>query len=194
MSLSTDNWLLPTDVKRIVVVGTSGSGKTTFARSLAQRLGYPHIELDSLHWLPNWTEAPLELFRERVTQAVASEYWVIDGNYGKVRDIVWSRADTIVWLDYPLWVALWRLLKRTARRVLMGEELWSGNRENFRSAFVGRESLFVWAITSRPRHHRDYPRLLREEYAHLRLFHFYSPREAERWMRGATLNRVPNQL
>ncbi len=182
MSPFTDNCLLLTDAERIVVVGTSGSGKTTFARNLAQRLGYPHIELDSLHWLPNWTEAPLEFFRERVAHAVAGERWVIDGNYGKVRDIVWARADTIVWLDYPLGVALWRLLKRTAKRVLTREVLWSGNRENFRSAFIGRESLFVWAITSRPRHHRDYPRLLREQYAHLRVFRFCSPKEAEGWM------------
>jgi adenylate kinase family enzyme len=76
-----------TDAKRIVVVGTSGSGKTTFARNLAQRLGYPHVELDSLHWWPNWTEAPLEVFRERVAQGVTGERWVMDSNYAKGREV-----------------------------------------------------------------------------------------------------------
>ncbi|MAU01480.1 MAG: adenylate kinase, partial [Anaerolineaceae bacterium] len=81
---------------RIVVVGTSGSGKTTLAQQLAACLGYPHIELDSLHWGPNWTEAPD--FAQKVAQAVERPYWVLDGNYSRVRQIIWSQADTIVWL------------------------------------------------------------------------------------------------
>jgi len=114
--------------KRISVVGTTGSGKTTFARELAQRLGVPHVELDALHWEPNWTEAPLEVFRARVDLALRGEAWVIDGNYSKVRDIIWSRADTVVWLDYALPIILWQLLKRTLKRVFIREELWGKNR------------------------------------------------------------------
>ncbi len=174
-----------TDARRIVVVGVSGSGKTAFARQLAELLGYPHLELDSLHWLPHWQEAPLEEFRARVAEKIAAEYWVCDGNYSKVRDLVWGRADTLVWLDYPLGLILWRLWRRTMRRVFLREELWNGNRESVRGAFCGRESLFVWAITSRPRHHRDYPRLLAGEYAHMRAHRFRSPRAAEAWLAKA---------
>ena len=118
-------------MQRLVVVGTSGSGKTTLARRLAAALAVPHIELDALHWEANWQEAPVEVFRERTRAAVAAAAWAADGNYSVVRDIVWSRADTLVWLDYALPVILWRLLIRTARRVAWREELWNGNRETW---------------------------------------------------------------
>ena len=88
--------------RRAAVVGTSGSGKTTLATSLAQRLGLAHVELDSLYWGPDWTPAPRERFREQVARALSGEAWTTDGNYGAVRDIVWARADTVVWLDLSL--------------------------------------------------------------------------------------------
>lgn len=81
---------------RISVVGTTGSGKTTLARSISQHRQIPHIELDALHWDANWTAASDQVFRERVTQALHGSTWVVDGNYSKVRDIVWGQADTVV--------------------------------------------------------------------------------------------------
>lgn len=116
--------------RRIVVVGTTGSGKTTTARRLAANLGYPHVELDALHWEPNWTPAPVEVFRRRVREVTRAACWVVDGNYSQVRDVLWPAADTIVWLDYALPVIMGRLLRRTARRALPREELWNGNRAN----------------------------------------------------------------
>ncbi len=89
-------------LRRIVVVGTSGSGKTTMAARLAEGLGLPHVELDAIHWGPGWTPLAVEEFRERTAEALAGEAWSTDGNYSGVRDIVWSRADTLVWLDYAL--------------------------------------------------------------------------------------------
>ena len=169
--------------KRIAVVGTTGSGKTTLAREVARRLGYPHIELDALHWEPNWTEAPLDVFRARVDAALRGETWVVDGNYSQVRDTVWSRADTVVWIDYALPVIFWRLWWRTLKRIVTREELWGGNRENARNVFFSRDSLFLWVLTSRPRHRRDYPLLLKKpEYAHLQLIHLHSPRETDQWL------------
>ena len=174
-------------IRRVVVVGTTGSGKTTLAERLAQILRVPHIELDALHWEPNWVPAPLEVFRARVQQVVSEEAWVVDGNYGKGRDLVWARAQMIVWLDYPLALVLWQLLKRTARRVRTKEELWSGNRERWQEHF-GRDSLFIWAITSHASHRR-YPDIARNEYPHLEFVRLRSPREAEAW-----LNRVKLQV
>jgi len=169
--------------RRIAVVGTTGSGKTTMARRIAQRLAINHVELDALHWGPNWTPAPLELFRARTKQALNGDAWVVDGNYSKVRDIVWGRADTIVWLDYPLLVILGRLVWRTLRRVFTREELWQGNRERFVAQFASRDSLFLWALRTYPRRRKEYPALIqRPEYIRLTVVHLRSPRAARDWL------------
>jgi adenylate kinase family enzyme len=169
--------------RRIAVVGTTGSGKTTMARRIAQHLAINHVELDALHWGPDWTPAPIEPFRERTAQALNGDAWVVDGNYGKVRDIVWSRADTIVWLDYPLLVILGRLVWRTLRRIITREELWQGNRERFVAQFASRDSLFLWALRTYPRRRREYPALLqRPEYVRLTVVHLRSPRAARDWL------------
>jgi adenylate kinase family enzyme len=136
---------IPDCGRRISVVGTSGSGKTTLARQISQRLAIPHVELDALHHEPDWQEAPTDVFRKRVEQSLSSDSWVVDGNYSKVRDIVWSRADTVVWLDYSLPVIMTRLLRRTLRRVVAQEELWSGNRETWQQTF-SRDSILLWAL------------------------------------------------
>jgi adenylate kinase family enzyme len=169
-------------MQKVVVIGTSGSGKTTFARSLAARLGFSHVELDSLSWGPNWTERPVEEFSALVQEATNVSNWVCDGNYSKVRDLLWRRADTIIWLDYSLWVVMRRVIWRTMRRVFLREVLWSGNREEFWRTFT-RDSIIWWAWTTHARRKREYPeRLARPENAHLTVFRFASPREAERWL------------
>ena len=170
--------------RRINVVGTTGSGKTTTARQLAERLGIPHVEMDALNWGPDWTPAERQVLRERVAQALVGEAWVVDGNYSSVRDIVWGRADTIVWLDYTLLVTMAQLTRRTLRRVLTREELWGGNRERWTNFFT-RDSILWWALTTYRRRRRQYPALLaRPECAHLAVVHLRSPRAAREWLAG----------
>lgn len=169
-------------MRHVHVIGTSGSGKTTLARVLARRMGVPHVELDARHWEPNWTMAQRETLRERVSQALTSDGWTVDGNYSAVRDIIWSRADTVVWLDYSLPVVLSRVVSRTARRIVFRVELWNGNRERL-SALFTRDSIIWWALSSYHRRRREYPALFqRPEYAHLRVIHLRSPREARAWL------------
>jgi adenylate kinase family enzyme len=146
-------------VKCVTVLGTSGSGKTTVAAALAERLGVPHVELDALHHGPNWTEASPEELRRRVEQAIAGhDGWVMDGGYeSKLGDLALERADTVVWLDLPLRVGLGRLRRRTSERIRGDVELWGGNRESWRNALVGPRSLFVWAIRSHLRRRRTLP-------------------------------------
>ena len=181
--MSADVHQADSGFRRIHVVGTTGSGKTTLAQRLAQLLGIPHIELDALHWGPNWTLPMVEEFRERVAEALGGDHWVVDGNYGKVRDIVWARADAVVWLDYALPVIMGRLLWRTIRRGVTREELWSGNRERLWNHFFSRDSLLLWALQTYPRRRREYPMLLaKPEYAHLAVVRLRSPRATKDWL------------
>jgi adenylate kinase family enzyme len=153
---------------RISVVGTTGSGKTTLARRIAATKNLPHIELDAIHWGPDWTPLSLEEFRRRVQTEVAQDQWVIDGNYGKVRDIVLSRATHLVWLNLPFPLVFWRTLKRTARRVFTRQELWAGNRETLRGALFERDSILWWVIRTHGRRMREYRRLVEsDQYSHL---------------------------
>ena len=169
-------------LRRIVVVGTTGSGKTTLARQLSQRLGIRHVEMDALKWAPNWTPAEPEVFRQATARALQGDAWVTDGNYSKLRDIVWSRADTVVWLDLALPIILGRLIWRTVRRIATREELWNRNRESLR-AQMGRDSLIAWALRTYRRRRREYPMLFaRPENAHLAIVHLRSPRETRQWL------------
>jgi adenylate kinase family enzyme len=148
--------------RRIAIVASaSGNGKTPLGRELAERLGVPFVELDSLVHGPGWEETPDEELRRIVTPLVESDGWVIDGTYErKLGDLVLAGADTVVWLDLPLRVWLRRLLRRTLRRVRGRETLWNGNTESFRGAFWGRESLFVWAFRKHFERRRSWPREL----------------------------------
>lgn len=174
--------------RRITVIGTTGSGKTVFAQRLAQQLGIPHVEQDAIHWGPDWTPVPLQEFRERTSQSLSGQAWTTDGNYSKVRDIVWGRADTVVWLDYPLLLILWRLVRRTLRRSLTGEVLWNGNQERLSQALFSRDSIILWALRTYGRRRREYPELFQQpENAHLQVVHLHSPGQARQWLQSIGL-------
>ncbi|HYK97788.1 MAG TPA: hypothetical protein VEU77_05290 [Candidatus Acidoferrales bacterium] len=172
---------------RVSIVGSTGTGKTTFARDLASIIGAVHIELDALAWGPKWKLADAEVLRARVRDALTADSWVVDGNYGGrgARELVWAAADTIVWLDFSLPVIYRRLWTRTITRIRDGQELWpgTGNRETIRGAFFSSESLFVWVLRTYRRRRREYPALLAlPQYAHAQRLRFRSPAEAAGWL------------
>lgn len=171
---------------RIVVVGTSGSGKSTLARQLADLTHSKYIEMDNLHWLPNWVERETDELRQLVQAEIACEEWVLDGNYSSCRDIVWPQAQTLIWLDYPLRLIMGRLLWRTLRRTLTQEKLWTAeNRERLWPQFFSRDSLFLWALQSHQRRHQTYLAALMEPaHQHLNVLRFYHPRETQQWLDG----------
>jgi len=129
------------DLKRIVVVGTSCSGKSTLSQRLAVILNQPCIELDALHWAPNWTPRPVERFYSDVKQAITAERWIVDGNYNMVRNILLQQATALIWLNYGFSTVFSRALLRTIRRALFAEKLFSGNRETMARSFFSRESI-----------------------------------------------------
>jgi hypothetical protein len=171
-------------MRRINVVGTSCSGKTTLARDLARRLGLPHIEFDALFWGPDWTPVPNETFRARLQAALAADSWVADGGYAAVRDITWPRADTIVWLDYPMRTVLARWTRRTVSRIRTREEFWpgTGNRESVRNA-LRRDGLLWWILSTHHRRRRSMMAASRDR-TDLRWIRLRSPADADRWLAG----------
>lgn len=171
--------------KRILVIGSTGAGKTTFARQLAARLNIPYIELDSLYWEPNWTARPLYEFRADVEEFASGEAWIADGNYTSARDALWPRAQVVIWLDYGFWLTFGRLMRRTYRRIFTSEKLWNGNRENVWNSLKlwSKDSLIHWFFKTFWRRRREIPEVLRwPEHSHLTLVRLRSPREAQEWL------------
>jgi adenylate kinase family enzyme len=168
---------------RVSVTGTSGSGKTTFARTLAQALGAPHIDLDAINWQAGWYDLNRnepEEFRRRVAAAVAGEAWAACGNYSLVRDLIRARATHIVWLDYPKAVVMARVLRRSFVRAWTGDELWpgTGNRETFRR-WLDKEHPIRWAWdTYALRRQKNAAEFADPALAHLKRIRISDPREA----------------
>ena len=170
---------------RIIVIGTSGSGKTTLAVEVARQLGIPHIELDALRWLPDWVERPDSEFRELVSDAAAGDGWVADGNYSIVRDILWQRGTTIVWLNYSRFTVMTRVFRRTVRRAMFRTPLFSGNRESWRMSFFSRDSILLWAWTSYRSVQESYREIRANgQFPQLRWLEFRSPGEAADWLQS----------
>ena len=170
-------------MKRIIVVGTTGAGKTVFAAKLARLLNAPHIELDELSWSPDWTPVPTETIIEQVAGLTDEVAWVADGNYlQQVGALIWPRADTLVWLDYPFHLILRRLLWRTVRRTVTGEVHCNGNHETWGRVFSN-ESIILWAFRTHWHRRRYFLQVMIDPaYASLQKNRFRSPRETERWL------------
>ncbi|HEX2993698.1 MAG TPA: hypothetical protein VHP14_02675 [Anaerolineales bacterium] len=174
--------------QRVVVVGVTSSGKSTLAEKLAKCFDLNYIELDALNWEPNWQAAPLEVFRARVEAALAqSSKWIVAGNYHVVRDLTWSRAEAVIWLDYSIWRVLWQMTLRSLRRAWTRELLWGTNYEPFwiHLKLWSTDSLYHWLFKTYWRRKREYPMLLSQpEYRHLKLLRFTHPDETEEWIKN----------
>ena len=172
------------DCSKVSVVGSSCSGKTTFARRLAAALESPRIELDALYWKAEWEPRPEDEFRSKVAQAIGAERWVVDGNYRtRLQGLVANEATAVVWLDYSFPRVFGRALRRTCRRVFTRERIYSGNVETFAQAFFSRDSILWWVIVSWRKNRRQIGELARRPAARPPGFvAFRHPREAEAWL------------
>lgn len=173
--------------ERVIVVGDSGSGKSTLGSELAEALSMPFVELDALFWRPGWQEASDGEFRAAILAATAGERWVVAGNYQRhTVDTIWPRAETIVWLDTGLRVAVWRSLRRSWRRWRTRELLWGTNVERFwpqLKFWDERDSLVAYTL----KNHRRRVRLLEDamrdpRWAHVGFVRLKSSRETAAWL------------
>jgi adenylate kinase family enzyme len=176
-------------MRRVSLVGNSGSGKTTVGAALAARLAVPFIELDSIFHQPGWQPLAIEQFRARVAAVTAGEAWVVDGNYSAtVLDLVWPRADTLILFDLPRATVMRQVLLRTLRRTISRAELWNGNREPFTGLFRvdPNRSIVRWAWTRHEHYHRLFGDAVRDpKYSHLSVVRIGSRTDANRLLAQA---------
>lgn len=162
--------------RRVVVVGTSGVGKSHLAGKLAPILDVPLVELDAFKHGPGWRRIDSATVRVAVTAATEGECWVADGNWDEAPTLLWPRADLIVWLDYPGWVVMQRVLRRSVLRTVLRRRLWNGNREDLRDWFDLTHPVYLAIRTIRSRR-RAYTACLDDHWLRLR-----SPTQARRWL------------
>jgi adenylate kinase family enzyme len=166
---------------KVFVVGTSGSGKSTFARKLSQKIGVVDIELDLLFWKANWTESEPEEFRAKITKAINdNQGWVMHGNYNKVRDLTWGNTETLIWLDYSKSVVMYRVIKRSLKRIFTQEELWTGNKESIKKTFFSKQSIILWSWQTYAIRKTQYLKLIQDpDFKAIKVIRFANPSEAE---------------
>lgn len=169
-------------MRNVVVIGQSGSGKSTLSRRLAEVLSVRYVELDALFHGPQWQDNPA--FIEDVAAATVGTGWVADGNYAAVRDLLWSRADTVVWLDLARTVTVRRAVLRTARRLATRTELYNGNREQWQTVLRASHPI-RWTWQTHAAHRAAYERRLADpRWAHLSVVRWQTPAQVAAWLRS----------
>ncbi len=173
------------EVQRVNVVGSSGSGKSTFGKALANALGVDYIEMDALFWGPDWRWPCDEEFFGKVRAALSQDAWVLDGNYTRANSIKWERVEMVIWLDYTFTRTLYQSVKRAMRRSFTKEEIWegTGNRESFMKSFFSKDSIILWSVQNFNKVRNRYEALLVDEkYSHVKFVRLKSPSEAKAFL------------
>lgn len=173
--------------RKINVVGASGSGKTTFSKSLSCILGFEHIEIDSVFWGPNWHHPSDEEFYSDLKQSLKNkDSWILDGNYTRTIPIKWENVELVIWLDYSFTRTLIQALIRAFMRSLTKKELWegTGNRETFKKSFFSRDSIIFWTIRTHSKVRLKYERLMNDpEFSNITFVRLRSPLQSRRFLK-----------
>lgn len=170
---------------RVNVVGTSGSGKSTFAKRLAKATGVSYIEMDVLHWKPNWQESSDEALETKLKAAIhygdTESKWILDGNYKRTIPIKWQYATHVIWLDYSLSRTLYQAIKRAFKRAISKKEIWpnTGNVETFKQLFLSRDSMILWTLKTYHQNRKKYQALMQDpKFSHIEFICLNNPSQA----------------
>ena len=142
-------------IKKIWVIGSSGSGKSYFTRKLSDFSGYPNYCLDNLFWLPHWQKKEMTTFIKEVAELAKTDTWIIEGVYSQVAPVILKEVDSVIWLDPPLYKMSYRVLKRSIFNLVSKREICNGNRETFTN-FFSRHSIFLFLLKSYRSNRQDY--------------------------------------
>lgn len=171
-------------MKKVIIVGTTGSGKSTIAKKLANKLTSPYIQLDLLFWEPNWKQPTDEIFFSKIIDSIKTPEWILDGNYGRTHHLTWPHADTVIWIDYPLWLTFYQNFKRAITRSITREELWpnTGNRESLIRLF-SKDSILIWLYKTFDSNRSRYlSRMVDPAYSHINFIHLKSRTEVKKFL------------
>ncbi|MCO5142958.1 MAG: adenylate kinase [Oligoflexia bacterium] len=173
--------------RRINVIGSSASGKSTIAQLIAKKLELPYLEMDKLFWEPNWKEPKDEVFFSRLSKAIEGSEWVLDGNYNRTLNIKWQRVEAIVWIDYSFFRTFLQAFQRAFIRALHKKELWegTGNKESFRKSFFSKNSIILYSIKNYKKMRNRYLELKRDKkYEHIRFIQLRNPKEVNKFIQS----------
>jgi len=172
-------------MKRIVIGGSIGAGKSSLAKRLSEKLHIEHIELDSLYWLPGWKVRPVQELKKLAVQVAQKETWVVCGNFSVLRPIIWAKVDTVVWLDYPFLRCFWQAFKRSIKNIINQKTCCNGNQETFRRLLFSKNSILWWCITTYRKRNKKYERLMHDPmYKHINFVRLKSHKEADNWLKS----------
>ena len=175
---------------RVNVIGTSGSGKTTFGRQLAEILNIPFIEMDAIFWGPNWSPLDNDVFFTRLGKALDGDHWVLDGNYSRATAVKWKRVGGVIWIDFSFPRTLCQAVSRAAQRLISKEELWpgTGNRETLPMLF-SKESIVLWTITSYRRKRKNIITMMAaQKFRHIQFHRIRSPAETAAYLNAVQID------
>ena len=168
---------------RINIVGTSGCGKSTVGKHIAEGLNVPYIQLDELFWKPNWAESTDEELYPKLEKALSADEWVLDGNYNRTTPIKWKRVQMVVYLDLPFHIVLYRIIRRSLLRGIRNEELWHGNKETLWKHLFTRDSMILWTIRRFSMNRKRYTELFEKpEYSHIKFVRLCSDKEVKNFV------------
>jgi adenylate kinase family enzyme len=169
--------------KRINIVGSSGSGKSTFGKKLSSALNIPYIEIDQIFWGPNWYRPEKEEFHAKLENHISGDTWILDGNYSKTVSIKWKNVQTVIWLDYSFFRIMYQTIRRAISRMISQQELWpgTGNKETFRKAFFSKESIILWSLSQFRKVKNRYRQIMRDpSYSHINFIRLKSPKTSDK--------------